>query len=63
MRKSYDLLTDTNPAVFLGTAGTLADAVELAATETRPVFVQQYLPNNVMGKSYSLAELKATLKK
>lgn len=51
-RKSYAVLTDTNPATLVDEAATLAEAMELATAETRPVFVQQFLPNNVTGKSY-----------
>ena len=63
MRKSYDVLTDTNPATFVATAETMAGALELATAETRPVFVQQYLTNGTVGKSWTLSELQASLTK
>lgn len=63
MRKNYSLITDTTPATLVGEAGTMAEALELAMAETKPVFVQQYLTNGTVGKSWTVAGLKAALKK
>lgn len=63
MRKHYSVITDTKPATLVDEAATMSEALELALAETKPVFVQQYLTNGKLGKSWDLAGLKAALKK
>jgi hypothetical protein len=56
MRKMYLVLSDSKPAIRMGEADTMAEALSVAAELTTPVFVQQYVAGKV-GKSFTVPQL------